>query len=98
MVFDGKSGPEEARRAGDLGVLYSRRDQTADSVIEGMVAALKGEARNATVVTADGAERVTVEALGGYCVSPEWLELEMQAAAADFEEMFRQSRRRNGGR
>jgi len=96
IVFDGKSGPvAEPRRPGDLVVAYSRADQTADSVIEGLVAAVAQAARaNVTVVTADEAERVTVEALGGYCVSPEWLQLEMRSAQADFDETFRQAKRR----
>ena len=94
IVFDGKSGPgTEPRRPGDLVVAYSRGDQTADSVIEALVAAQTARA-NVTVVTADGAERVTVEALGSYCVSPDWLRLEMESAQADFDETFRQAKRR----
>jgi len=102
IVFDGKSGPTaEPRRPGDLVVAYSRGDQTADSVIEALVAAQPAQASagqaaraNVTVVTADEAERVTVEALGSYCVSPEWLRLEMESAQADFDETFRQAKRR----
>ena len=94
IVFDGKSGPgPDARRPGDLVVAYSRGEQTADSVIEGLVAAQTAR-EHVTVVTADEAERVTVEALGSYCVSPEWLRAEMESAQIDFDETFRQAKRR----
>jgi hypothetical protein len=96
LVFDGKAGAGEASRPGDLRVLYSKRDQTADSVIEALVAALPDRSLCA-VITADGAERTTVEALGSYCYSPEWLELEMRSADAEFEEDYRRSRKRGGG-
>ncbi len=95
LVFDGKAGAAPARRPGDMVVAYSRRDQTADSVIEALVASQKEKDRAAvTVVTADGAEKTTVEALGAFCASPEWLRLEMESVSADFEETFAQFRRR----
>jgi predicted RNA-binding protein with PIN domain len=96
VIFDGRSGTPPPRRPGDMVVAYSRKDQTADSVIEGMVAGHPNR-QAITVVTADHAERTTVEALGGFCASPEWLRLEMAAAQVDFEEDFRQFRRHKGG-
>jgi len=95
IVFDGKAGTPEPKRPGDIAVLYSRAGQTADSVIEALVARQKPKDREAiTVITADGGERTTVESLGAYCMSPDWLEAEMRAVAADFEEEFRQARKR----
>jgi predicted RNA-binding protein with PIN domain len=93
LVFDGKAGAAPSRRPGDMVVAYSRRDQTADSVIEGLVASQKDRS-TVTVVTADGAEKTTVEALGAFCASPDWLRLEMESVQADFEETFAQFRRR----
>jgi len=95
VVFDGKQGAPEKKAPGDLVVAYSRAGQTADAVIEALVAAQKPKVREAiTVITADGGEKATVEGLGAYCLSPDWLEAEIRAVAADFEEEFRQARKR----
>ncbi len=93
LVFDGKAGTAPVRRPGDMVVAYSKRDQTADAVIEALVASQKDRS-TVTVVTADEAEKTTVEALGGFCVSPEWLKLEMESVLADFGETLSQVRRR----
>ncbi|SDU07518.1 hypothetical protein SAMN05444156_1814 [Verrucomicrobium sp. GAS474] len=95
IIFDGKQGTPEPKRPGDINVGYSRAGQTADAVIEAIVAKQKPEHRSAiTVITADGGERTTVESLGAYCMSPDWLEAEMRAVSADFEEEFKRARKR----
>lgn len=75
VVFDGRFGTTPVRRGGDLVEAYSTADETADSIIERMVGG-SGLAEQILVVTADSAERTTVESLGAECVSPDWLEHE----------------------
>jgi len=95
VVFDGKAGTPEPKRPGDIVVAYSKAGQTADSVIEALVASQKEKDRSEiTVITADGGEKTTVESLGAYCLSPEWLEAEMRHVAENFEEEFRQAKKR----
>ncbi len=53
-------------------VAYATADQTADSIIERLVAS-SGVVREILVITADEAEKLTVEALGAATASPEWL-------------------------
>jgi predicted RNA-binding protein with PIN domain len=72
VVFDGR-GPEPVveSRAGELPLLvvYTASGQTADEVIEQLVAQAKTPA-DITVATADRLERQTVEAAGGQVISP----------------------------
>jgi predicted RNA-binding protein with PIN domain len=60
-------------------ISYATADQTADSIIERLVGA-SGVAKEILVITADEAERLTVESLGAATASPTWLrkELEME--------------------
>ena len=92
VVFDGQSGtgPQvpDARHPGDLVVAYSRKDQTADSIIEALVASQK-DRESVTVITADEAERAAVEGLGAFCLSPDWLRGEMKSVRNDFNEDLR---------
>ena len=57
-------------------VCYATADQTADSIIERLVAA-SGVAEEILVITADEAERLTVESLGAATASPTWLRKEL---------------------
>jgi predicted RNA-binding protein with PIN domain len=87
LVLDGKLGtavPASARRT-DMVVCYATADQTADSIIERLVVA-SGKAPDIWVVTADEAEKMTVESSGAKTVSPEWLREELDRAGADFRE------------
>jgi predicted RNA-binding protein with PIN domain len=93
LVFDGREGTVEESRPGEMVVAYARTDETADSVIERLVAA-SGKEGKILVVTADEAERRTVEALGAETASPDWLESELTARLLDFDrEMERASKR-----
>jgi predicted RNA-binding protein with PIN domain len=81
LVLDGKLGtantPGSAQaQPGEMVVCYATADQTADSIIERLVAA-SGVAAEIVVITADEAEKMTVESLGATTASPDWLREEM---------------------
>jgi uncharacterized protein len=86
LVLDGKLGtaiPLGKRKATDMVISYATADQTADSIIERLVA-LSGMARDIMVVTADEAEKLTVESLGAATASPDWLRREILMENASF--------------
>jgi predicted RNA-binding protein with PIN domain len=86
VVLDGKLGtalPAGARQPRDMVVTYATADQTADSIIERLVAA-SGVAKEILVVTADEAEKLTVESLGAAATSPSWLRKEMELEGTSF--------------
>jgi uncharacterized protein len=86
LVMDGKLGtaiPMGKRKATDMVISYATADQTADSIIERLVAA-SGVAAEIMVVTADEAERLTVESLGAATASPDWLRREILMEHASF--------------
>jgi hypothetical protein len=86
LVLDGKmGGPTEAspRRPEEMVVCYGTADQTADSIIERLVAA-SGVAGDILVITADEVEKRTVESLGATALSPEWLRQELERSETTF--------------
>jgi predicted RNA-binding protein with PIN domain len=86
VVLDGKRGTVPAsgvRKPTDMVVSYATADQTADSVIERLVGA-SGVAKDILVITADEAERLTVESLGAATASPAWLRKEMEMEGGSF--------------
>ena len=86
VVLDGKLGtavPSGARKPTDMVVSYATADQTADSIIERLVAA-SGVAKDILVITADEAEKLTVESLGATTASPSWLRKELEMEGASF--------------
>jgi uncharacterized protein len=86
LVMDGKLGtaiPMGKRKVTDMVISYATADQTADSIIERLVAA-SGVAAEIMVVTADEAEKLTVESLGAAVASPEWLRREILMENASF--------------
>jgi predicted RNA-binding protein with PIN domain len=88
VVLDGKLGtalPVGARKPTDMVVSYATADQTADSIIERLVGA-SGVAANILVVTADEAERLTVESLGAGTASPDWLRKEIEMEGTLFSD------------
>ncbi len=88
VVLDGKMGTAVApasRRPTDMVVNYATADQTADSIIERLVAA-SGVAKDILVITADEAEKLTVESLGATSASPDWLREELQREGASFSD------------
>ena len=89
LVYDGAGiKPDASREAHSMAIIYSAQGQTADSIIEQIVAAQK-DRDVIWVVTADEAERQTVEALGAHCASPDWLQGEMAAEDASFRERLK---------
>jgi predicted RNA-binding protein with PIN domain len=86
LVLDGKmGGPGQPgpQRDDAMVVCYGSRDQTADSIIERLVAG-SGVAEEILVVTADEVEKRTVESLGATGVSPEWLRQELERNEVSF--------------
>ncbi|WP_018290223.1 NYN domain-containing protein [Verrucomicrobium sp. 3C] len=80
LVFDGRFGSRRDRidsSAEEMVVVYSAPDCTADSVIEAFIAQ-RADRERVTVVTADQAERRSIEAMGAWCSSPEWLASELE--------------------
>jgi predicted RNA-binding protein with PIN domain len=98
LVLDGKLGSAIAstpRKPTDMVISYATADQTADSIIERLVAA-SGVAPEILVITADEAERRTVESLGAITASPAWLREELDregsAFSSDLERIHRAAR------
>lgn len=89
LVFDGKGLSQPPAESGRMLVLYSEEGQTADSVIEKIVGQQQDRA-NITVVTADEAEKLTIETLGAHVTSPEWLASEISLGKEDIEARIRQ--------
>jgi predicted RNA-binding protein with PIN domain len=86
LVLDGTHGtPSGPRHPHDMITVYATADQTADSIIERLVAA-SGAAEMVTVITADEVERRMVESLGATSASPAWLREEMTRAGAVFQD------------
>jgi predicted RNA-binding protein with PIN domain len=86
LVLDGKLGSAVSARSArrtDMVVHYATVDQTADSIIERLVAA-SGLARELLVITADEAEKLTVESLGAVTASPFWLRETLEQEGASF--------------
>ena len=86
LVLDGKLGTAIAsgtRKPTDIVVSYATADQTADSIIERLVAA-SGVAKDIVVITADEAEKLTVESLGASTASPSWLRKELDLEGSSF--------------
>ncbi|MGA3170200.1 MAG: NYN domain-containing protein [Chthoniobacteraceae bacterium] len=72
-VFDGKGArANEATEPGGIQVFYSGVDQTADDIIERLVAKYAG-LHDITVATSDHLEQVTVNAFGASFLSAESL-------------------------
>jgi len=86
VVLDGKLGtaiPSGSRKPTDIVVSYATADQTADSIIERLVGA-SGVAKDILVITADEAEKLTVESLGASTASPGWLRRELDLEGTSF--------------
>ena len=85
LILDGKMGTAVAteRKRTDMVISYATADQTADSIIERLVAT-SGVAGEILVITADETERMTVESLGAGTATPAWLRKEMEREGAAF--------------
>ena len=95
LVLDGKLGtalPTGARKPTDMVVSYATADQTADSIIERLVGA-SGVAKDIVVITADEAEKLTVESLGAATASPAWLRKELDMEENSFTNQLKRVHR-----
>jgi len=91
VVFDGtQCGRVKSQKAepGKIAVLYGTRDATADSIIEKIVAGHHSP-KWITVVTADQAEARTIESLGAFVLSPDWLISEIDSQAGEFQAILK---------
>jgi len=95
VVFDGKG--THASKDTDIEtiqVFYSKTGQTADSIIERLVAKY-GSTHHVVVATDDFLERQTVEAFGGLWMSTVQLRAELNRADGDLgDQISRLNRRR----
>ena len=93
-VFDGKgSTTSEEQVPGAIQVLYSASGETADDVVERLVAKYAAE-HDITVATSDLAEQQTVLAFGAYTVTAEGLRDVLADARADFARQLKARRKR----
>jgi hypothetical protein len=94
VVFDGK-GPKanETENPGGIQIFYSAAGQTADSVIERLVAKY-AKTFDLTVATDDYLERTTVESFGGSWMSSEELARELVQTEADLSDRLKRLRKR----
>ncbi|MDX6766131.1 MAG: NYN domain-containing protein [Candidatus Methylacidiphilales bacterium] len=93
LVFDGRQGTTDPVEAGKMAVIYSKEGQTADSIIERLVASAP-KPQQVHVVTADHAEALMVESSGAAVHSPLWLEDQFRQAGEDFDRTLEQVRKR----
>lgn len=92
VVFDGRgSKTAEATETGGIQVFYSGDTNTADDVVERLVAKYGGR-NDITVATSDLAEQQTVISFGGYVVSAEGLKELIDQARKDFARESRKYR------
>jgi len=94
VVFDGKGArANEASEPAGVQVFYSKAGQTADSVIERLVATYASK-YDIVVATDDYLERTTVESFGGAWMSSEQLALELRGAEDDLGEQIAKLKKR----
>lgn len=89
VVFDGRGAKTTSsmRKAG-IQVIYSRSGQTADSVIERLVANY-GTSHDLRVATNDRAEQMTASGFGAGIISIGQLMAEMEVAARELSQRIR---------
>lgn len=94
VVFDGKgSRPNEATEPHTIKVFYSKSGQTADSIIERLVAKY-GSLHDVTVATDDLLERTTVESFGGMTMSSQQLRDEIDGANRSLSDRLKKLKRK----
>ena len=92
-VFDGQGGKiTETTEPGGIQVFYSGQGQSADSIIERLVAKY-GREHDLTVATNDLLEQDTAASFGAVCVSVEILHGLLEEARAGFQRDLKRHRR-----
>lgn len=95
IVFDGQ-GPvatQDPAAAHGLQVFYAARGQTADTVVERLVA-VYAETYDITVATCDNMERQTVISLGGSTIDADRLALWLKETERELAEALRKLKKR----
>ncbi|MDQ3622503.1 MAG: NYN domain-containing protein [Verrucomicrobiota bacterium] len=93
-VFDGKGEKaSEETEPGGIQVFYSATGQTADDLVERLVAKYAQE-HEITVATADMLEQQTVSSFGGVPISVETLRAHLEEAKADLVRHLKALKRR----
>jgi len=95
VVFDGQGAKaQEATEPGGVQIFYSGRGQTADSLIERLVAKYAG-VHDITVATSDRLEQQTASSFGGSFISAEILHRMVEETENDLQrELKRRKNRR----
>lgn len=93
VVFDGQGGRvSEETEPGGIQVFYSATGQTADDVIERLVAKYASE-NEITVATDDMMEQQTASSFGAQCVSADGLKELLGETSADLAKELRKRKR-----
>jgi predicted RNA-binding protein with PIN domain len=93
-VFDGKGGKaNEATEPGGIQIFYSAAGQTADAIVERLVAKYAQE-HEITVATSDHMEQQTATTFGALVVSAEGLRDWIDDAKQDLARRLKQHRRK----
>ena len=93
-VFDGQGGKfNEASEPGGIQIFYSAAGQTADAIVERLVAKYAGH-HEITVATSDRMEQQTATTFGALVVSAEGLRPWLEDAQRDLARRIKQHRRR----
>lgn len=93
VVFDGQGAkPSQEAATGGIQVFFSASGQTADTIIERLVAKY-GEEHEMTVITSDSLERQTVISFGATTYPSEALPSLLQDARSTFDRTLRKHRR-----
>ena len=96
VVFDGQGGKvSEETEPGGIQVFFSGSGQTADDVIERMVAKY-GRENEITVATDDMLEQQTAITFGAQCVSAEGLKALLNDTQADLARALKRRRKTKG--
>jgi uncharacterized protein len=94
VVFDGKGGKaNEATEPGGIQIFYSAAGQTADAIVERLVAKY-AEKHEITVATSDHMEQQTATTFGALVVSAEGLREWLEDAQRDLARRLKQHRRK----
>ena len=94
VVFDGKGGKaNEASEPGGIQIFYSAADQTADAIVERLVAKY-GSRHEITVATSDLMEQQTATTFGALVVSAEGLRPWLEDAQRGLARRIKQHRRK----
>ncbi len=92
-VFDGAGGKlSDASEPGGIQVFYSPQGQTADDIVERLVAKY-GQQHDITVATSDLLEQQTATTFGATCVSAEMLQKMIEENQGDLQRELKRRKR-----